>query len=112
MSRANARKYMFYAYKWGENMNLCILYGTIVSDIEFKFIIKGKNKSIAYFDMELLNTNVIRVKAYNEMADFIYRKLLKGQSVIVEGKIRNDGNIECENFILPRKDSIFKTYEL
>lgn len=76
-------------------MNLCILLGEIVSDIEFKFIIKGKNKSIAYFDMLLLNKSVVRVKAYNEMADFVYRKLKRGQLVMVEGKVRSDGSLEC-----------------
>ena len=35
-------------------MNICILIGKIISEIQFKFIIKNKNKkSIAYFDMEL-----------------------------------------------------------
>ena len=77
-------------------MNLCILLGKIVSEIEFKFIIKSKNKSIVYFDMELLNKTIIRIKAYNGVADYIYRKLKKGQVVALEGKIRNDGNVECE----------------
>lgn len=76
-------------------MNLCILLGKIVSDIEFKFIIKGKNKSIAYFDMLLLNNSVVCVKAYNEMADYIYRNCQIGQKVSVEGKVRSDKTIEC-----------------
>lgn len=76
-------------------MNLCILLGKIVSEIEFKFIISSRNKSIAYFDMLLLNKSVVRVKAYNGMADFIYRNCKKGQSVIVEGKVRCNGTIEC-----------------
>lgn len=76
-------------------MNLCILRGEIVSDIEFKFIVKGKNKSIAYFDLLLMNKCVVRVKAYNEMADFVYRKLKRGQLVMVEGKVRSDGSLEC-----------------
>ena len=78
-------------------MNICILIGKIISDIEFKFIIKSKNKSIAYFDMELLNKSIIRVKAYNEKADFVYRNLKIGQVIILEGKIRNEGSVECEN---------------
>ena len=39
-------------------MNICILWGTIVSEIEFKFIINSKNKSIAYFYLELLNKSI------------------------------------------------------
>ena len=71
--------------------------GKIISDIEFKFIIKSKNKSIAYFDIELLNKSIIQVKAYNEKADFVYRNLKIGQTIIIEGKIRIDGSVECEN---------------
>ena len=78
-------------------MNICILIGKIISDIEFKFIINSKNKSIAYFDIELLNKSIIRVKAYDEKADYVYRNLKIGQIIIIEGKIRDDGVIECEN---------------
>ena len=85
-------------------MNLCILLGKIVSEIEFKFIIKSKDKSIVYFDMELLNKIIIRIKAYNGVADYIYRKLKKGQVVVVEGKIRNDGSVECEYIFMLQKN--------
>ena len=87
-------------------MNLCVLLGKIVSDIEFKFIFKNQNKSIAYFDIELLNKSVIRIKSYNELADHIYRKLKVGQIVIVEGLIRDDGSVECLQF------KIYKTRNL
>ena len=93
-------------------MNLCILQGNIINEIEFKFILCSKNKSIAYFDMQLLNKSIIRIKTYNEMADYIYRKLKKDQNIIVCGRIRDDGTVEGKNFILPRKDSIFKNKEL
>lgn len=76
-------------------MNLCILLGKVISEIEFKFIINSKNKSIAYFDMELLNKSIIRIEAYSETADYVYRKLKKGQNIIVEGKVRHDGTVEC-----------------
>lgn len=78
-------------------MNLCILLGKIVSEINFKFIIKSKNKSIAYFDMELLNKSIIRIKSYDEVADHVYRKFRTGQIVVIEGKIRGDGTVECEH---------------
>lgn len=90
----------------GAAMNLCVLLGKIVSDIEFKFIFKNQNKSIAYFDMELLNKSIIRIKAYDDIADFVYSQLKVGQSVIVEGKIRKDGAVECE------KLKIFKSRKM
>ena len=76
-------------------MNLCIILGKIVSEVEFKFIIKSKNKSIAYFDMQLLNKSIVTIKSYNDMADYVYRKLRINQIVIVEGKLREDGSVEC-----------------
>ena len=69
-------------------MNLCILLGKIVSEIEFKFMINSENKSIVYFNIELLNKSIMQIKAYNEMADCIYRKLKKGQIIIVEVLIK------------------------
>ena len=81
----------------GEIMNLCILLGKVVSRIEFKFIINSKNKSIVYFYVQLLNKSIIRVNAYNERADYIYRKLKKGQNIIIKGKIRKEQIVECEN---------------
>ena len=75
-------------------MNLCILLGKIVSEIEFKFIIKGKNKSIAYFELELLNKSTVKVKAYNKMADYVYNKLENGNIILINGEVRIDGTVE------------------
>lgn len=75
-------------------MNICILIGKIVSTIEFKFIIKSKHKSIAYFDMELSNKSIIKAIAYDAMADLVYRKYKINQTIIIEGKIRTDGVVE------------------
>ena len=79
-------------------MNLSIILGKIVSEIEFKFIINGKNKSIVYFSLELLNKGIIKIKAYNEMADVVFRKLKREQIIIIEGELREDGTIECKQF--------------
>lgn len=65
-------------------MNLCILLGKIVSKIEFKFIVKSKKKSIACFDMQLSNKSIVRIKSYDEVADYVYRKFKTGQIVAIE----------------------------
>ena len=80
-------------------MNLCILAGKIVSEIEFKFIIKSKHKSIAYFNMELLNKSIIRVEAYDSMADFSYRNIKLNQLIVIEGKIKTDGIVEIKRLL-------------
>ena len=70
-----------------KQMNLCFLIGKIVSDIEFKFIINSKNVSISYFKIELNNKSIICVKAYNELADYCYRKLQNGDICFIYGNI-------------------------
>ena len=70
-------------------MNLCFFSGKIISEIEFEFIINSKNISIAYFDLQLSNGSIIKVKGYDEMADYCYRKLIKGEFIFIEGFINN-----------------------
>ena len=68
-------------------MNLCFLYGKIVSNNDFKFMINSKNISKAVFYLKLKNDSIIKIKAYNEIADFCFSKLKKGNSIILEGTI-------------------------
>ena len=48
-------------------MNLCFLYGKIVSNIDFKFMINSKNISKAVFYLKLKNDSIIKIKTYNEI---------------------------------------------
>ena len=68
-------------------MNLVYIQGKVVSKIDFKFIIYSKNISVAIFKVELRNKSVVKVKAYNEMADYCYRKLNEGREIIIEGRL-------------------------
>ena len=77
-------------------MNICILQGKIISKIEYKFIINSKNKAIAYFEIELLDKNIIRVKAYNNLADKCYRKLSTGNKICIEGILETSGVVEIQ----------------
>lgn len=70
-------------------MNLCFLIGKIISDIEFQFVLNSKDISIARFEIELTNKSVIRVKAYNEMADWCYKNLIKNNVIAIYGEIDN-----------------------
>lgn len=78
-------------YSNGEGKGLPI--GTIISQIDFKFIIHSKDISIAQFELETIDKKAtIKVKLYNEMADFAYSKLNKGDKIMITGYINN----ECE----------------
>ena len=66
-------------------MNEVFLTGKIISNVEFKFIINYKNISIAMFYIETDDKQVIKTKAYNEVADYCYSKLETNQRVFIYG---------------------------
>lgn len=70
-------------------MNIIFILGKIVSEIEFKFIIKSKNTSIAMFKVELLNKSIVKIKCYNELADYSYSKLNKDDNIFIEGYLNS-----------------------
>ena len=72
-------------------MNEVFLIGKVISDIEFKFIINSNNISIAMFEIiTIQDKQIIRVKAYNEIADYIYQHIKKNDIIAIEGKIRDN----------------------
>ena len=88
-------------------MNEVFLIGKVISDIEFKFIINSNNISIAMFEIiTIQDKQIIRVKAYNEIADYIYQHIKQNDCIAIEGKIR-DGFIEIENLDRSRLDRSF-----
>ena len=70
-------------------MNQVFILGKIISDIEFKFIIKNKNKAIAIFKVKLLDDTIVTVEAYNEKADYCYSKLNKNDTIYIQGYINS-----------------------
>lgn len=81
-------------------MNICFLIGKIVSDVEFKFVLESKHISIVIFKLKLSNRSIVTVKAYDEIADLCYQKLLKGDIVGVQGYLNSNMEIivnEIEN---------------
>ena len=77
-------------------MNEVFLMGKIISDIAFKFIINSKNISIAMFNIKTSDKQIIKIKAYNELADYCYSKLEINKTVFIQGKILDD-SINIEN---------------
>lgn len=70
-------------------MNQVFILGKIISDIEFKFIIKNKNKAIVIFKVKLLDDTIVTVEAYNEKADYCYSKLNKNDTIYIQGYINS-----------------------
>ena len=77
-------------------MNICFISGKIVSDIKFKFIINSKNNSVCYFNVQLSNKTIITCLAYNEMADFCYSILKKGNFIYIQGFLNSSYEIMIE----------------
>ena len=78
-------------------MNICFLYGKIISDIDFKFIMNNKNKtSIIVYKIQLNNKSIVTVKGYNEIADYCYRNLKIGDNIYIQGRLNNMMEIEAD----------------
>ena len=71
-------------------MNICFEIGKIVSEIEYKFIIKSKNKAIVQLWLETSDYNKIYIVGYDDIADKIYSVFKKGDFISFCGKIEND----------------------
>ena len=78
-------------------MNEIFLVGKIISDIEFKFIINSKNKAIACFEIKTADKQIVRIQAYNQLADFAYSKLNTNDKVFINGYI--EANVVKVKFI-------------
>ena len=78
-------------------MNICFLYGKIISDIDFKFIMNNKNKtSISVYKIQLNNKSIVIVKGYNEIANYCYRNLKIGDNIYIQGRLNNMMEIEAD----------------
>ena len=77
-------------------MNEVFLIGKIISDIEFKFIINSKNKAIACFEIKTADKQIVRIQAYNQLADFAYSKLNTNDKVFINGYI-GDNVVKVKN---------------
>ena len=68
-------------------MNGVFLTGKIISNVEFRFIINSKNISIAMFNIELDDKQIIKVKAYNEISDYCFSKLKNTDRIFINGEL-------------------------
>ena len=78
-------------------MNEVFLIGKIVTNIEFKFIINNKyKKSIVMFNIQTPDMQIVKLKAYNETADYIYRSFKKDNYVFCYGSL-NDKFVKIDS---------------
>ena len=75
-------------------MNVCFIIWKIISEIEYRFMVNGRDKAIVQMWLETNNGNKIYVTGYNEIADKVYSGCCKGDFVIFYGKV------ECERIVI------------
>ena len=73
-------------------MNIVVISGEVITKVDFKFIYgrygkTNKHTSIARCMLKLDNESIVQICGYDNMADFIYRNLQIGYSVICEGNL-------------------------
>ncbi|MCI9038692.1 MAG: hypothetical protein HFJ29_02245 [Clostridia bacterium] len=86
-------------------INLCFLSGKIKNEIDLKFIYNQKTKSlskkhtsIVLIDLEIEREQIIKLYAYDEIADWIYQNIQKGDSIYIQGNIKEKGIKICQTF--------------
>ena len=81
-------------------MNEIFLIGKVVSKIEYKFIVNSK-KYFSKVEFEIkIDKQTFKVKGYNNIADFCYRKLKKYEKIFINGRIENNMKIEIKNIMI------------
>lgn len=68
-------------------MNLVYIIGKVVSNIDFKFTYKSNKNAVSVFKVKLHNGSIVKVKAFNNKADYCYSNLKQADFVIIEGKL-------------------------
>ena len=76
------------------NMNLIYIFARVISEVEFNFIYKFKNDSIATFLVNLENNAILKIKAFDNIADYCYSKLTIGDTIVVEGKLESNMEVK------------------
>jgi len=86
----------FMNYKNEDNMNIVIVSGKIVSEVDFKFIYhknkQGKHTSIANCKLQVDSNTEMDVYGYDEIADALYREHL--ETIWCEGTLEEGMKIE------------------
>ena len=85
-------------------INLCFLSGTVKNEIDLEFVYNPNTKSlskmhtsIAWINLEIDKEQIVRCYAYDEIADWVYQNLKKGDNIYIQGKV---GNMKVEISII------------
>lgn len=71
-------------------MNVCIVIGKLIEEVDFKFIYNNKSLSIANSRIQLIDGNQVEIFGLDEKADYMYSNLNKNDIILVSGKLVNE----------------------
>ena len=78
-------------------MNIVCIAGKVINEINLQFVYDKKRKNISKIHtsiielmVEVNNKNIIYSRAYDEVADYVYRNIKRYDFVILYGKVRNN----------------------
>ena len=78
-------------------MNLCFLKGKVSGIIDYQFMydkfkknLGKKHVCIVKLQLEIKNKQIIDLKAYDEVADFVYQNVKEGDHIFLQGALKDD----------------------
>ena len=78
-------------------INLCFLSGKVINEIDLKFVYNSqkrsldkKHTSIVKIEFELQDGQVLQLHAYNEIADYVFINVKKGDYIFVQGEVKSN----------------------
>ena len=72
-------------------MNICILMGKVIEEVDFKFIYNNNSISISNCKIQLMDKTQIKIYGLDEKADYMYKNLNINDIILVSGSIVNEG---------------------
>ena len=77
-------------------MNCVFLYGRVMTEVDFRFIYNKKRISKAYCYVELKDKIKLKIIGYDNIADFMLKKIKIDTRVCIYGVLNSDMEIEIK----------------
>ena len=71
-------------------MNICVVMGKIIEEVNFEFIYNEKYISIANCKIQLMDKSQIEIFKLDEKADYMYKAVNMNDIILVSGSIVNE----------------------
>ncbi len=71
-------------------MNICVVMGKIIEEVNFEFIYNEKYISIANCKIQLMDKSQIEIFGLDEKADYMYKAVNMNDIILVSGSIVNE----------------------